>query len=162
MASETTPLRRVYQFKKAFVAERRVFFQSQRWDLKFYLYCGTNCLWESKLHFLPQTRLWEGRNNNSTINFHTNIPQRSMFLQFYTRDILSKWRSWYLHNNKHTHSSTQPALNIHAQMWRWDCLACWGAADWAQGEINSVRNIRVIACLIFNCLLSLRVCLMNV
>lgn len=157
MASETTPSRRVYQLKKAFVAEWTVFFQSQRSDLKSGLYCGTNCLWESKLHFLPQTRLWEGRNNNnSTINFHTNIPQRSMFLQFYTCDILSKWRSWDLHNNKHTHSSTQPALNSSRPNVEMGLLGvlrgCWLSAG--SDQINEKHQS--------NCLLNLWVCLMNV
>lgn len=34
---------------------------------------------------------------------------------------------------------------IHVQIWIWDVLGYWGAADWAQEKIKSVRNIKQIA-----------------
>lgn len=86
LASETTPWRRVFQFKKGHLWHNG---HSWRSELKIR---GANYLWEFKFHFFPWTRLWEGRNNNSNINFNTNLAQRSVFLQLYTYDIPSKLR----------------------------------------------------------------------
>lgn len=125
-ASETTPSRWIFQFKKEHLWHNG---HSWRSELKSDLHCGANYLWESKFHFFPQTRLREGRNNNSNISFNTNLAQRSMFLKLYTYDILSKWRSWDLHNNKPTNLTAQPTQNNSCPNMEMGLLGVLRAAD---------------------------------